>query len=117
MRNIAHFIVVFTFSLSIIAPACGFSWGGNQYSAIEICTANGIETKLVQNEEQPSDTHFKEQCQFCFANTHVDKTITLAISVLKQESDQTKQRFTLYEDTFLSRQSSPISARGPPAFV
>ena len=73
MRNIVHFIVIFTFALGIIAPACGFAWSG-KYSVIEICTANGYEARIVANDEEPNTPNHQmsDQCQFCFSNAHFE---------------------------------------------
>lgn len=111
-----HFFVLFAFLAGIIAPACGFAWGG-KYSVVEICTTEGIESRVVQGEERPSKPHASEQCQFCFAHANLkiflpDVAAHEAIIFIRA-----KTQFQHYDQLFLSRLSRDHAARAPPVFV
>lgn len=116
MTKSLHFFVLFSFLIGIIAPACGFAWGG-KYSVIEICTTEGIESRVVKGEQQPTKPHASEQCQFCFAHANLKsflpdvKTLELTAFIF------TKTQFQHYDLLFLSRLSRDHAARAPPVFV
>lgn len=120
MKKGLHFIVLITFLVGVLAPACGFSWGNNgnsKFSVVEICTTEGIENRIVEGEQDPNPEHASEQCQFCFAQAKLDyalfglKTFQSALSI--RETDQARH----YEVFLLSRLSNDHAARGPPAFI
>lgn len=117
MRFLIHQIVLLGFITALLAPACGFAWGG-QFSVIEICTEKGIEHKIIadaQNNEAPSSPAYA--CQFCFqqmmgqgfqeAFDFITVPITFTLTV---------KRFSLalYYQSTLDQSRSP---RGPPSIV
>ena len=120
MRNIVHFIAIFTFVLGIVAPACGFAWGGissdGQYSVIEICSANGYESRIVKNDKDTPEHETKEPCQFCFANTYLNDLVPILVTE-RFYSYQAQYIFNQYEIAFLSRSTSHEQPRGPPTPV
>ena len=99
----------------IIAPACGFAWGG-KYSVIEICTAQGFETKIVDN-DQDQPQHIADQCQFCFANAHLTSFLPKTTNIETVVFYTNKIRFNQYETVFLSRVQHDHAARAPPSIV
>jgi len=114
MKNIIHFTTIFTFALSIIAPACGFAWNSSgDYSVIEICTANGYESRLVENNQDTPEHEMKEQCQFCFAKAHLNGLIPI-LATERFYSYQAQYTFNQYEIILLSRSTSHEQPRGPP---
>ena len=68
-QKLCHFFILTAFLLGIIAPACGFAWNG-KFSVIEICTAKGIEQKIVSNDDLPP----KHPLAFCVAVIHEKPT-------------------------------------------
>lgn len=100
----------------IIAPACGFMWGGN-YSVIEICTLDGIESRIVENEDTPDTPRTADQCEFCFTNANLDSHFTTLSTTYKADFQANKHRFKQYIDIVLARYHSNISSRGPPALI
>ena len=102
MKNIIHFMTIFTFALGIIAPACGFAWSSSgDYSVIEICTANGYESRIVENDQDAPEHEMKEQCQFCFTNAHLNGLIP-TLQIEKLYSYQAQYIFNQYETFLLS---------------
>lgn len=119
MSKYLHILILIAFLGGIIAPACGFSWGG-KYSVVEICTAQGIELKLVDGEGQPAPKHtpkIKDQCQFCVNHQHLAKAITSDPILIHFAYTQEKLRFSSFETAFLKRFETPIHARAPPVLV
>ena len=119
MRRYLHILTLIAFLGSVIAPACGFSWGG-KYSVIEICTAQGIEARVVSNEQNPDkspDHKTTDQCQFCFASTNLTSFLPPIIMVSENSHDLEKLRLQSYEVSSLSRFTSYEEPRGPPALV
>lgn len=125
MNNFITFITVITFTLGIIAPACGFAWNKNDYSVIEICTVNGIENRIVSNDEAPNNApnnvpaehQTSEQCQFCFAQNNLEAHKAPSSLVLNSEFVAQKIKAVQFETTFLSKTRSPQSTRAPPALL
>ena len=77
MRQTTLSLIIFSFMLGFIVPACGFMWGG-KYSVIEICTDQGIEQRLVSddtNPTQPTHDQSSKKCDFCFKTTHLNSYI------------------------------------------
>lgn len=119
MKNSLHIFVLTAFLLSVIAPACGFSWGG-KFSVIEICTAQGIETRVVENDQNPDDQpshQMADQCQFCFASANLTNFLPEAIAAEKIKATAEKARFRAYEISYLSHVTSHEEPRGPPTLV
>lgn len=126
MRNIIHFAVIFTFTLGIIAPACGFAWNQKQKgSFIEICTAQGIEKRFIASnnssentpQENPSPHKSKNKCSFCLASHNLQALIPTNISIELLYAHRIKQSFVQYEVILLSKDTSHEEPRGPPFFV
>jgi len=127
MRNIIHFAVIFTFTLGIIAPACGFAWGNNAKdgSFIEICTAQGIEKRFIasegSNESSPSNNQSphkaKIQCQFCFASSNLQALTPVSLSIEISYAYAIKQTYGQYEVILLSKDTTHEQPRGPPYLV
>lgn len=117
MKNFVHSAVLIIFLLGIIAPACGFAWGG-QYSVIEICTAQGFETKIVENGQKPDGApHHKMagECQFCFSNAHVTSFIPEISVVTSLAYDSLDKKIYLNTLKRAQRLSFDHSARAPPS--
>ncbi len=119
MKNYLHILALSAFLLSIIAPACGFMWGG-KYNVIEICTAQGIETRVVesdQSSDKTPDHQMADQCQFCFASANLSGFLPESIKMEEVKSTTDKIRFHLYEISALSRITSHEEPRGSPTLV
>jgi hypothetical protein len=118
MRAILHIFIVITFLTGIIAPACGFMWGG-QYSVIEICTAQGLEMRVVANDEAPDDHApiMANNCDFCFANANLTGLLPEIAIIERIAFSAEKIRFGQYEDITLTRFNPNTSPRGPPSTV
>lgn len=102
----------------IIAPACGFMWGG-QYRVIEICTAKGLENRVVADTSDNGNPNNKmaKDCEFCFANANVLAHLPASSSLIKVAFTAEKLKFQHYEDILLSRLNTDISSRGPPSLI
>jgi hypothetical protein len=117
MSKTTHIIVIAAFLLGIIAPACNFAWGG-KFSVVEICTAQGIEQKLVENKQQPDrPPAMEDNCSFCIASVTVKIFVPDIILAEKQIARGEKIRFRLYEATYLSRLSKTGQPRAPPQIL
>ena len=126
MIKTLHILTLTAFMLGIIAPACGFAWGNNggnnagnaQYSLIEICGAQGIETRLVKNEDAPeAPSHIIDQCEFCFANANFIGLLMDNPNSNLYASYTAKLKHALYEDRLFTRYISHAHPRGPPSLV
>jgi len=118
IRAILHFFVMAAFLGGIIAPACGFMWGGN-FSVIEICTAQGLENRIVTNDQNEGDIpahKTADQCQFCFSHANLVADIAPDFSLETIQFQAEKLKFRAYEDIVLSKLKTNISSRGPPLF-
>lgn len=70
MRNALHVFLALAFILSGISPACAFISGKSSIE-IEICTADGLKTVTLPG-DAPAESHEKKNdCAFCFAQTHL----------------------------------------------
>ena len=119
MRQTLCLFILISFVGGIIAPACDFLWG-EKYSVIEICTLNGLETRVVGNDQSPSDDQapsIDRNCEFCFQNANFAGHIPTAATIEKLGFSALKLRFQSYETALLSRTTSQHSARGPPSLV
>ena len=121
-------MTIFTFTLGIIAPACGFTWGNNSAkdgSFIEICTAQGIEKRFItsegSNENSPSNNQSphkaKNQCQFCFAASNLQALTPIGLSIEVSYAYAIKQIYGQYEVILLSKDTTHEQPRGPPILV
>ena len=117
MKNSLHIFVLIAFLLGIIAPACGFMWGG-AYSVIEICTAQGLESRVIADNQQPDHPpQTKKQCDFCFQSANLTAYLPKMAALEKISFQSTKIRFSSYKTVLLSRGTSKNSARAPPVFI
>ena len=119
MKQTLHIIVLTAFLGGIIAPACGFAWGG-KYSVIEICTAQGLESRIVDNDSNSDNNpaqKMADQCQFCFSQAHLSAFLVNERVLEQAYFAAEKIRFNLYKTIYLSRRHSDHAARAPPAFV
>lgn len=116
MKKGLHIAVLLAFLVGVIAPACGFAWGG-KYSVVEICTAQGMESRIVENEEDPSLPHYEEQCQFCFAQANIKSFLSVSVELEQRLSVFERVQFGQYQEILLSRLSHDNAARAPPAFI
>lgn len=116
MKNKLHILVLIAFLTGIIAPACGFAWGGS-YSVVEICTAQGFENRIVMNDEQDSPHHMQEQCEFCFTNQKITASLMSKYEIEQHLYAVEKKRIFQYEDVLLSRSIDHTSPRGPPTII
>jgi len=116
----AHIFVLLAFLGGIIAPACGFAWGG-KYSVVEICTTEGIESRVVNNDQQPENsdfpTHFEEQCQFCFAQTNLTAFLPHNEHIETAFFIKDKIRFRHYDALLQSHLTRDNIARAPPILI
>lgn len=125
MQQKLSLFITISFLLGIIAPACGFMWGGQGSSMIEICTAQGIEMRLVTNDlqpnqdptNQPSNPMMGDNCDFCFQNANFTGALLNTATLEKIGFQSNKIRFHLYETILLSHTSYNNTARGPPTLV
>ena len=115
-----HLFVLISFLLGIVAPACGFAWGNNgggKYSVVEICTAQGIENRVVESEDQQNTPMMAEQCEFCFASANLKSFLPSTTSFETVFFEYLKAKtYSVYisNDKFLSFDHTP---RAPPVFV
>ena len=119
MRQTFHILALIAFLLGIIAPACGFAWNG-KYSVVEICTAQGYESRIVINNEEPANTpkhQMADQCQFCFSSVHVTGFVPNSILFEGFKAYALKLSYIQYEISLLSRLTSHEQPRGPPTLV
>lgn len=118
MRNYTCIFILVSFLVGVIAPACGFSWGG-KYSVIEICTTQGIESRIVENTNNNKNDHKQadRECPFCFQNGHLKDYIYPQSALALTLSDLQRIQVLQYETVLLARQHSPQSLRGPPYLI
>lgn len=110
MKPVLHIFILLAFVMGIIAPACGFAWGG-KYSVVEICTTDGIESRVVENEEQEHAPSMSEDCAFCFASANIKSFLPHHNAVEKIHFSAEKIRFQQFEIVYLSRISKSSPAR------
>lgn len=120
MRKYAHIFVLISFLAGVIAPACGFSWGG-KFSVIEICTAEGIKSRVVENSqsEQNNAPEHKtsEKCQFCFQHANLKNILPPLKQINKTIVSLEHIKYAQYEVIVLNTQHSPQTRRGPPTLI
>ncbi len=91
IRNMLHILVIVALTSALASPACAFIAGGK--TLWNICANQSVDdqtqieidadlAKLIvssdtdQQSPEPPD-HYSEQCQFCFASSHVAKHIAV----------------------------------------
>jgi len=120
MRQATLSLIILSFMLGFIAPACGFMWGG-QYSVIEICTTQGIEQRIVLNDTnptQPNHDHEQstEECEFCYKNANLGSYL-LNSNIITALIFEQKTKITFARQNKLAEALSTVHlARGPPSF-
>ena len=117
MRTLFHSIVIMSFLLGIIAPACGFMWGGKA-SFIEICTAQGIEKRFVTAQAEtppmPPSHIMDDSCSFCFQSNHVAAFLAPSSKGLYDQFQKEKRSLALYRALLLNKQRLLPNPRAPP---
>lgn len=119
MRAILHFFIIIAFLAGIIAPACGFLWGGN-FSVIEICTAQGIESRIVADTGDSNNTpahKTSDKCQFCFSHANLVADIAPDFTLETVHFQVEKLKFQAYERLVFARINPQAAARAPPFFI
>lgn len=116
LHILVHVFVFWAFLGGIIAPACGFAWGGT-YSVVEICTAQGFENRIVMDDEQDTPHQMQEQCEFCFTHQNMTAFLPDIQTVEHYVYAFEKRCITQYEDILLSRSIDHTSPRGPPSYI
>lgn len=115
-----HFFVLLAFLAGIIAPACSFAWGGigaGKFSVVEICTAQGIESRIVENDQDPERPMAHEQCQFCFAQANFQSLMPVLAQFEQKIVAIERLKLRHYQAILFSRLSQGHAARAPPLFV
>lgn len=117
MRQTILSLVILSFMLGFITPACGFMWGG-KYSVIEICTDQGIEQRVVRNKDNPNKpNHSKAEntCDFCFQNANLSAyLISTHTDILSIYNMRVTTLFNHQNIVALTINKTHL-ARGPPA--
>jgi len=117
MHRFCHILVLICFLAGIIAPACGFSWGG-KFSVIEICTSEGIESRVIPNAPNDNKNHeTSQECQFCFQNAHLKDFLPSMLAHNANITILEKVRFRAFETLLFSKSKTPQSPRAPPALI
>lgn len=115
MKHPVHTFVLIAFLAGIIAPACGFAWGG-KFSVVEICTTEGIEQRLVENDQQDGEhvPSAENDCLFCFQTANfsgfLPEAIVSDVSYIVRE-----EVFKRDELAFFNSFSFDHGARAPPS--
>lgn len=120
MRKITQIFILISFLTGVIAPACGFSWGGH-FSVIEICTSDGIKS-IVVNNSKDSEKNFpnektSKQCQFCFQHANLKAFTPNIIQVEKLISTTEHIKLVQYKTIFLNIHQTPQIPRAPPKLI
>ncbi|MEM9470246.1 MAG: hypothetical protein AAF988_08800 [Pseudomonadota bacterium] len=118
MKVFTHILILIAFLGGILAPACGFSWGEN-FSIIEICTAQGTENRIVGSNDNEKEHHHQitEQCPFCFQQNNFKIVLLPSAQQEKEHSALLKAKTSTFKTTYLSKIKSPQTLRGPPSFL
>jgi len=118
-KNFCYILILTAFLAAIIAPACGFAWNG-KYSIIEICNAQGVEQKIVSNDDLPPSDHQKntqQDCQFCIQKHNFHADIVAYNDVKIRPAPLQKQIIAAQHDIYQSTLSQYYAARAPPLFI
>lgn len=116
MKNYLHILTLTAFLLGVIAPACGFAWGGT-LNVIELCTDKGIEFRIIANNKQKDKNPVPmvaDECQFCFTNTTLTNFLPENVSIKIKYNNTEKQQYSLYEVVLLSHSTRSKKSRAPP---
>lgn len=119
MLKIFKLITLIAFITGLIAPACGFAWGG-KYSVITICTDKGFESRVIADNDQDNNAPsplLHEKCQFCFSNHHVVAFLPPAPAQKTQIIALEKHIFSQHDVVLLSKFHSKVRPRAPPFLV
>ena len=117
MNKNIHLITLLAFIISLLAPACGFAWGG-KYSVVDICTTEGIERKVIadNSDDQNVPVQTKDDCQFCSNAQKIDK-----IAGYTNNFNTDFVQITIYRFASLAilKQNQPnyYQSRAPPSFA
>lgn len=120
MNKTIHQIALLAFVIGLIAPACGFAWGG-KYSVMEICSLDGIKQVIVSNNDQDPTTpdptkSAKEKCSFCFGQKNIDQ-IAVADALSSYDGVISSEDITEYQRLISEENSSAYNPRAPPYFI
>ncbi len=121
-QRLCHFIILTAFLLGIFAPACGFAWNG-KYTVVEICTAKGIEKKIVSNDDlprnQPSDptNHAQKECQFCFQKNNLIADFISPTQTTHLNHSFQNHILAFHDTVYKHILSQYHSARAPPTYI
>ncbi|NCO03627.1 MAG: hypothetical protein GW903_05505 [Alphaproteobacteria bacterium] len=113
MNRFCHILVFTCFLVGVIAPACGFSWGG-KFSVIEICTAEGFERRIVENNQSGDHGQTSDQCQFCFQNAHIKDYGLLPLDLPVYYAALTRNQVYQYQSVLIAHERSLQNPRAPP---
>ena len=119
MKHATHLLVLVCFVVGLMAPACGFAWGGN-YSVVEICTANGIESKVVESGDDPdapTPHSMAEKCPFCLQKTKSDALAVDANTVSHAYAAHSYKIAALHTQFLKEQLYTAHTPRGPPASI
>ena len=87
---------------------------------IEICTAQGIKTVLLDvslNEDAPNLPDLQETCQFCFAQSHLAQYFASNQIEFVSIIFTTNAVFEQYQTAITQKLYSPQQSRAPPSIV
>jgi hypothetical protein len=116
MRNLLYILIILSFVLAGLSPACKFISGQTQQ--IEICSYDGIKTVTIADKQVPDNRDHEhkssQDCAFCFAQSNLKlmKAIPPAFTLFKQHSLESILTLTVLD---LTRYETAASPRGPPA--
>lgn len=114
MRNALHVFLVLAFILSGISPACAFISGKSSIE-VEICTNDGIKTVTLPGDApEPQEHEKKNDCAFCFAQTHLKSAKADAILISYVAKNFDEQRAALSTAVVHRFELALLSARAPP---
>lgn len=117
-----HVLVAITLALSAISPSCHFI--SSETSIIEICKADGSFEKVevpaefdpFADESPPLHSpEVQKQCAFCFAQTHIDQSITPPQNISAIQTESHFKLTTTYH-VHNTHTELPQSPRAPPSF-
>lgn len=119
MNKTIHHIALLAFIIGLIAPACGFAWGG-KYSVVEICSLDGIKQVVIPNSEDPTEPipnkSTKEKCSFCFGQKNIDQ-ISLVDILPSYDHALSDDTIIEYQRLVSKNSGSAYNPRAPPFFI
>lgn len=120
MNKTIQQIALLAFIIGLIAPACGFTWGG-KYSVMEICSLDGTKQVVIPNGDQDPtaptpDKLAKEKCPFCFGQKNIDQ---IALVDLLPSYNRIISNDTVTDSQHLisEENSSAYNPRAPPFLI